>query len=151
MASGGTLVNNKWNKLRHLLHHLPTSVPLLPPDQCTYPFDGFTIDPEQFDRFESNAAVVNRQLEITFGQQNPRDAQDRRIITFSERGPSLEAVVDILEEHVNGPEDANCTGPLLLWMRDLSASAEHAYELAKVSNNCQASGYTSIGGLQMIP
>lgn len=102
--------------LRRALDVLPLSLP--EPPLSDYPFLGFRL-PVDEEAYE----VFNRQLELTFGRAaRAKDgASGARIITFTERGPGILAVTDLLDQIMaRFPGDA----VFRKWIMDLTVSAE---------------------------
>lgn len=108
------------NYLHHLLHNLPSSIPL---DDNHYHFDSFEcVDPEWVELTGTDAGALNHLLEVTFGRR------DQGFIKFKEHGPGLEGVVHALRKYITGTEGEN--GLLLKWIDDLISAAKEAYQQA---------------------
>ncbi|KAG1836631.1 hypothetical protein DFJ58DRAFT_817985, partial [Suillus subalutaceus] len=88
----------------------------------------FFLDDEKIEDMGPIGAL-NRELECVMGQRHNGP------ILFKERGPGLEAVVDVLEshliEHHNSPE----TILLVKWVDDLTTAAKAAF--ASAQRTCQ--------------
>ncbi|KAI0317561.1 hypothetical protein OF83DRAFT_1171861 [Amylostereum chailletii] len=106
------------------LHTLLSSLPPLAPSEVTtsgrYSFGSFAISAEDVEDYGPTGAV-NQQLENRIG------LRANGPIHFSERGPDLVAVVDVLDDYLTMcPEDA----VLLKWVDDLTSAAQAVYESA---------------------
>ena len=85
--------------LRHLLRHIPDTIPLPLPSKIMFPFMGYTIDEYWFDIIETEEGVLGRDLELAFADRVAQnDTHTERLISFRERGPSLEAVAHAIEK-----------------------------------------------------
>ncbi|KAI0054381.1 hypothetical protein BV25DRAFT_1806052 [Artomyces pyxidatus] len=107
--------------LRIYLTNLPDTL-LLPPIPSNYNFGAFAVRPEDVNDMGLEGAV-NRQLEVKFGTRS------NGLITFTERGPDLVAVVDVLEKYL-----VECPEPIILekWLEDLMAAAKATYLTANI-------------------
>ncbi|KAG1889148.1 hypothetical protein F4604DRAFT_1546063, partial [Suillus subluteus] len=99
----------KLQQLSLFLSNLPQTIPYADAAQTHY---RFFLDDEKIEDMGPIGAL-NRELECVMGQRHNGP------ISFKERGPGLEAVVDVLEshliEHHNSPE----TILLVKWVDDL--------------------------------
>ena len=114
------------NDLRHLLRHVPHSLPLPQLSEVVYPFANYTIDGDWLDRIESEEGVVDRDLEITFADRSIQEDSLEGLINFHEHGPSLE-VVDVIEKYWTG----HASDPLAKWVEDITRSVLHVYSTEK--------------------
>ncbi|KAF9520608.1 hypothetical protein BS47DRAFT_646687 [Hydnum rufescens UP504] len=98
--------------LRHLLQHIPDSLTLPQQSEAVYPFAHYSIDQDWLEKIESEGGVVNRDLELAFADRIVQKDTLERLITFHERGPSLEGVIDVIEKYW----DSHPNDPLAKWV-----------------------------------
>ena len=111
-------VTSRLRSLEALLSSLPTSIPY---GQNHYQFSGYTPSQEDVELYGTEAAALNRTLEVTFcpGGRKPNEP-----IPLKERGQGLVAVVFALEKQLTRhPEESAL---LLKWVDDLSEAAKSA-------------------------
>jgi len=115
-------------QLRLYLQNLPKNLSLPASGHSVYGFEHFAPDAEWVEDIGEEGAV-NRQLEILLG------SRVKGPIRLIERGPSICAVVDVLDKYL-----ARHPKSLILqkWVSDLTVSATLAYESAQVSMSSHA-------------
>ncbi|KAG9083469.1 hypothetical protein FS749_006003 [Ceratobasidium sp. UAMH 11750] len=104
----------KLTQLRQALCLLPAS---LPSGSSVYNFHDWSPDPSLLDDYGAECSVLNAHLEIVFG------LRDGGRLTFIERGPGIESIVDIFDKYLSG----NYTEKPVIakWLDDLIDAAEH--------------------------
>ncbi|KAG2131337.1 hypothetical protein DEU56DRAFT_953870 [Suillus clintonianus] len=112
----------KLQQLYLFLSNLPDTIPYADAGQTQY---GFSLDD---DRIEDMGPIgaLNCALECVMGQCHNGP------ISFKERGPGLEAVVDILEAHLIEHHESPETILLVKWIDDLTTAAEAAFMSAGI-------------------
>lgn len=126
-SSTGSSALTKLTELRQLLRDLPASLPI--PAQMSYPFVNYSPPDDLVELYGDIPSAINNTLETTFGFKARSEGDG--ILTITERGPGICAVVDVLELYqrsVRNPEDAILTK----WIDDLRAGVEKAYRSAGV-------------------
>lgn len=111
-------------ELHHLLKHLPTSLPTLPPSQSRYARLHDALDPEYVEDLGESAAA-NRVLEICFpSHEHIPNSNSARIPRIQERGEAIEVLSGFLRKYCS--EDP-AQAYMQLWASDLIAGAKYCY------------------------
>jgi hypothetical protein len=114
-------------ELRLCLEALPTDIPI--PKESKYNFSNFSLDADWTTDI-GEVGAVNRELEVRFGNRADR-------LKFVERGPEIEAIVDVFETWIE-----KYPGDIILekWVDDtLEAAQGHPWHhLVKVPRAFQA-------------
>ena len=109
-------LNTRITRLAALLDGLPSSLPILPPNDA----HGFGLDGDDVAN-EGLLYAFNRNLEITLKtHENP-------FITFNQRGPCFEGLISMfrkLARELPPPERDNPDGHLRRWLERLISAAE---------------------------
>ncbi|TFY78892.1 hypothetical protein EWM64_g5117, partial [Hericium alpestre] len=109
--------------LKYLLSNLPLSVvPNGAKIYCFHQFPG--LDAELVEDNGSEMGALNHELEVILGRD-----RDTGLIVFREQGPSLTAVVDVIERYMTGSDGENIL--LIKWINDLLAAARAIFERAE--------------------
>ncbi|KAF8126981.1 hypothetical protein EV363DRAFT_1100653, partial [Boletus edulis] len=110
-------LKTKLDTLKNYLSNLPDTLPVAEAGLAAYNFGSFSISADEIEDY-GKIGPVNRQLEISFGTR--RDGP----IIFSERGPELVGVVNVLNAYLlKEPTSAI----LQKWVDDLTTSAELSF------------------------
>ncbi|KAG2118205.1 uncharacterized protein F5147DRAFT_670459, partial [Suillus discolor] len=99
---------NKLQLLSLYLQNLPETIPYADPSTPQYGFDFFALDDEKIQDYGPIGAV-NHELEVRMGQRN------KGPISFKERGPSLNAVTDVLGGYLDQYHESPETVLLVKW------------------------------------
>jgi hypothetical protein len=114
--------NIKLKQLALYLRGLPPSLPILE-SFSHYNFWDFSPDVDWIERTGTVEGAVNRELEVRLG------TRAHGPIEFVERGPAVEALVDVLDHYTKEfPND----GLLAKWIDDALAGAIHTYSRANM-------------------
>lgn len=109
-------------KLRLYLTYLPQTLPFPSANNSIYGFENFVLDQDWVEDAGEEAAV-NRELEVRLG------SRANGPIHLKERGTSIAALANVLERYLlRYPKSAI----LQEWVSDILASAQSAFEHAKV-------------------
>ncbi|KAG1897103.1 uncharacterized protein F5891DRAFT_896508, partial [Suillus fuscotomentosus] len=107
------------------LQNLPETIPYADPSIPQYGFDFFTLDDEKIQDYGPIGAV-NHELEVRMGQRN------KGPISFKERGPSLNAVTNVLGGYLDQYHESPETVLLVKWVDDLTIAAAAAFKSASI-------------------
>jgi hypothetical protein len=111
-------------KLKHLLHHLPSQLPVLTTADSRYSHLLESLDKDWEDDIGTHAAA-NRHLELCFPHSDRVPNQEGlRIPYISERGPIVEALIPFLRRYYTA-DQGKCY--MQKWVVDLVTGAEHSY------------------------
>jgi hypothetical protein len=114
--------DKKLKQLALYLRGLPSSL-VINDSFSRYNFQNFSPDPDWIDIIGNVEGAVNRELEVRLG------SRANGPIEFLERGPAVEALVDVLNRYTKEfPND----GLLKLWIDDALAGAVHTYSKANI-------------------
>jgi hypothetical protein len=116
---------NKLQLLSLYLQNLPKTIPLADPSSPQYGFDFFILDDENIEDYGPIGAL-NRELELRMGQR------DKGPVSFKERGPSLNAVTDVLGGFLDQYHESPETVLLVKWVDDLTIAAVAAFKTAGI-------------------
>lgn len=119
-------VSERLQELRHILEHLPTSLPESPASSQFQAFVAFAVDPDDVEWIGSVDGAVNRALEVAFGAE----ARSKGVLPIEERGPAICGLVDALEVYQRACARPESDALLVKWIDDIRAGAERAYKLA---------------------
>ncbi|KAG9122668.1 hypothetical protein FRC07_000862 [Ceratobasidium sp. 392] len=109
----------KLNQLRAQLRLLPSSLSC---GLALYDFSSWTPDPDLLDLYGAECSVLNAHLESVFGLRATAP------ITFLEKGPGMESLVDVLAHYLQG--DYTEKPVLEKWLDDLVDAATMASSAA---------------------
>ncbi|EPQ49960.1 hypothetical protein GLOTRDRAFT_134403 [Gloeophyllum trabeum ATCC 11539] len=101
--------------LRLYLQDLPNELPLRSAQDSSYGFHAFGLD-EEWLKEEGQEAAANRQLEVQWG--TPRTT----VAVLRERGPGIEAIADVLDQHLGMLPDSK-------WLDDVLDSVRLTFEV----------------------
>jgi hypothetical protein len=118
----------KLQLLSLFLRNLPETIPYADSAHTEYGFDFFAVDDEKVEDMGPIGAL-NRELECRMGQRH------KGPIVFKERGPGLEAVVDVLTGYLDEYRDSSETILLVKWADDLVTAAKAAFTYAGIVVN----------------
>ncbi|KAF7310297.1 DUF659 domain-containing protein [Mycena indigotica] len=119
--TGYLYYNNEIENLKHLLNHLPNTIPV----GTAHNFIDYVPDPEVVNDLGSEKSALNRDLEVSFGFR-----ANNTVITFKSRGPHLEAVATVIRQNISGSGGDNIL--LVKWVDDLTCAAKAAFANANV-------------------
>jgi len=112
----------KLKKLSLYLRRLPPSLAVID-SFSRYNFQDFSPDPDWVEKIGTVEGAVNRELEVRLG------TRANGPIEFVERGPAVEALVDVLDQYTGTfPHD----GLLAKWIDDALAGVMHTYSKANM-------------------
>ena len=117
---------DKLQQLSLFLSNLPKTIPYADAAQTRYTF---SLDDDKIEDMGPIGAL-NRELECVIGQRHNGP------ISFKERGPGLEAIVDIFESHLIEHHDSPETILLVKWVDDLMTAAKAAFTSAGITVPC---------------
>lgn len=103
-----------------LLQNLPPRH--IPLGNQHYQFSRYSVNDDDVELTGSTQGALNRALELAFGNRVQGPVQ------FAERGPGLEAVVEVLQKYITGDDGENIL--LWKWVEDLSLASCAAYKAA---------------------
>ncbi|KAG1766662.1 hypothetical protein EDD22DRAFT_950430 [Suillus occidentalis] len=116
---------NKLQLLSLYLQNLPKTIPLADPSSPQYGFDFFILDDENIEDYGPIGAL-NQELKLRMGQR------DKGPVSFKERGPSLNAVTDVLGGFLDQYHESPETVLLVKWVDDLTIAAVAAFKTASI-------------------
>jgi hypothetical protein len=116
---------NKLQLLSLYLQHLPETIPYADPSIPQYGFDFFALDDEKIEDYGPIGAL-NHELEVRMGQR------DKGPISFKERGPSLNAVTDVLSGYLDQYHESPEAVLLIKWVDDLTIAAVAVFKSAGI-------------------
>ncbi|KAF8593824.1 hypothetical protein BDV93DRAFT_549408 [Ceratobasidium sp. AG-I] len=101
------------HRVLNLSNHLSVLPQHLSDHPSVYPFSNFTLSPHDIEHYGRPQSALNHQLELVFGSRHGSGP-----IQFRGRGPSLLAVVDVLDQFISGETGENVL--LWKWVEDLT-------------------------------
>ncbi|KAG8706755.1 hypothetical protein FRC09_002240 [Ceratobasidium sp. 395] len=113
MLTSETLYTARLTRFRSAITLLPSK---LPAGSSVYNFNNWTPDPQLLEDYGTPCSVLNAALESTFGLRGQSP------IIFTEKGPGLESLANVLERHLTG--DYTEKAVIGKWLDDLIAAAE---------------------------
>lgn len=104
------------HRLANLSHHLSALPKQLSDHPSVYPFCNFTLSDHDIEHYGTPQGALNHQFGLIFGSR-----LDNRPVQFRGRGPSLLAVIDVLDRYISGETEENIL--LWKWVDDLTHGA----------------------------